>query len=637
MDADQQAILNDLLHNNPYTLLPVRSKSSSRLHRSSSSSFNATNTRVLTAVNTSKSTNLGQSMATEHLAAGAHTKPSVLLARDLYAEKLRSLHLERQLSSSRVALRRSQQKQHDLQLSAVRKRTQHSKSVWSLLDKAARQTQRNPPLALTHAVPNLSSERDPVELLRQSIQHLEHSASYSSNTTNTTNTTNTSNTSTTTNTTNTSNNGTIKYRPNVRNRPRSRKRRKKKTVNMKELPLSANVILPSPSSLALRKKKMVGESRGPKRNKKVEWEHDMTIETPTVPLPLPVYEDIEEPLPSKKLIPRSREMSYNVGGDHIWHTHYPGTKTKETMTAAAVPKTTYAPIMQTNRDPFLSTVGAMQTMEERSTARDARHDTEDRGNEDYCDGDGDEYNSSNMLLPQNDTTPTPSVSSQRAPTTRVRNTPLLDDPYNQFALEIKHAARKRRRLLMEILGTMEYQFEDMEMKERKEHPTPPHPTAMAANGTDLILSEVPLTSITLTRFDLKKIMVKWRLGDSINIKNTLDRLCHRVCTTRRGQPIVDGRLLLSAMRKMVGSTYKQAKQIFVLKKSIAKKVPIMLQPQPLLPGSKLDQRREYQIPPRNYPVRNRNRTRWDYDEVDAVSMFIVPISERPEKVSSRRY
>ena len=145
-----------------------------------------------------------------------------------------------------------------------------------------------------------------------------------------------------------------------------------------------------------------------------------------------------------------------------------------------------------------------------------------------------------------------------------------------------------------------------------------------------------MTSITLTRFDLKKIMVKWRLGDSINIKNTLDRLCHRVCTTKRGKPLVDGRLLLSAMRKMVGSTYKQAKEIFALKKSIAKKVPILLQPQPLLPGSKLDQRREYQIPPRNYPVRNRSRTRWDYDEVDAVSMFIVPISERPEKVSSRR-
>jgi hypothetical protein len=202
VDDDQQAILNDLLHNNPYNTLPVRSKSSSRLHRSSSSSFNATNTRVLTAVNTSKSTsNLGQSMATEHLAAGAHTKPSVLLARDLYAEKLRSMHLERQLSSSRVALRRSQQKQHDLQLSAVRKRTQHSKSVWSLLDKAARQTQRNPPLALTHAVPNLSSERDPVELLRQSIQHLEHSASYSSNTSNTSTTSDTSDTSDTTTTT----------------------------------------------------------------------------------------------------------------------------------------------------------------------------------------------------------------------------------------------------------------------------------------------------------------------------------------------------------------------------------------------------------------------------------------------------
>ena len=129
----------------------------------------------------------------------------------------------------------------------------------------------------------------------------------------------------------------------------------------------------------------------------------MTIETPTVPVPLPVYEEIEEPLPPKKLIPRTREMSYNVGGDHIWHTHYPGSKTKQTLTAAAVPKTTYAPIMQTNRgDQFLSTVGAMQTMEERSTARDARNDSEDRGNEDYSNGD--EYNS-NMLLPQHDTPP----------------------------------------------------------------------------------------------------------------------------------------------------------------------------------------------------------------------------------------
>ena len=108
-------------------------------------------------------------MATDNLAAGVHTSttPSILLAKDLYAEKLRSMNLERQLSSSRVALRRSQQNERDLKLSAVRKRSQHSKSVWKILDQASKQTLRNPPLALANSVPNLLNTRDPISLLRR--------------------------------------------------------------------------------------------------------------------------------------------------------------------------------------------------------------------------------------------------------------------------------------------------------------------------------------------------------------------------------------------------------------------------------------------------------------------------------------
>ena len=55
-----------------------------------------------------------------------------------------------------------------------------------------------------------------------------------------------------------------------------------------------------------------------------------------------------------------------------------------------------------------------------------------------------------------------------------------------------------------------------------------------------------------------------------------------------------------------------------------------MQPASILPGSKLDRRKKYEIPTQNQPVKDRSRNRWDNDEFDATSMYIVPILDRPE-------
>ena len=90
-----------------------------------------------------------QELSVDNLVAGAHAHPSILLAKDLYAEKLRSMRLQRELSSSRVKLRKSMQREKDARRAAVKKRNQAAKSVWALLERASKSTQRMPPLALS--------------------------------------------------------------------------------------------------------------------------------------------------------------------------------------------------------------------------------------------------------------------------------------------------------------------------------------------------------------------------------------------------------------------------------------------------------------------------------------------------------
>jgi hypothetical protein len=625
---DHSAILNDLLgtttdhyanllHALPTVArVPSRKKTFKEKSRSSNNLFNMKTIKASTKSKSSK-----QLLSTATLAAGAHAQsaPNFKMAKDLYAEKLRTMRLERELSSSRVALRRSQQKEKDLRRSAVRKRQQHSKSIWTLLHKAARQTQRNPPLALAHSVPNLLMERDPVEMLRRVDQSVVEKSVDGEVSTGVDHQT---------------------YEPSKGYK--ERKQRKKK-LNLSTVPLSTNVILQSPSYMSLRRMGLTdigsgasnNNATGPKRKKKMGWETEMIKDVPDVPLPLPMYEELVTERP--KIIPRTREMSYGVGGDGPWHSNYPGSKTLQLMKSGKTDdKEEDDDMLQIKEDPFLSTIGSMQTIDEGKVSSNEKLEkiwlsggTGINGDKDGEEVEGDvvELDSSNMMFPGEE-------GGKRSKKTWVqtqhRNQPLLQDPYDQFAHEVKIAARKRRRLIMEILGAMEYQFDQFELIQRKKLNENGSNSSDSRSNDLSFFSNIPLTSIRISRPALEKMMKEWRLGDSINVKNTIDRLCHRVCTTHQGQPFIDGRLLLSSMRKISGNNFSEAKQIYTLKQSIKKKLPIMMQPASILPGSKLDRRKKYEIPTQNYPVKDRSRNRWDNDEFDATSMYIVPILGRPE-------
>ena len=64
-----------------------------------------------------------------------------------------------------------------------------------------------------------------------------------------------------------------------------------------------------------------------------------------------------------------------------------------------------------------------------------------------------------------------------------------------------------------------------------------------------------------------------------------------------------------------------------LTQSIKKAPNVMAQAPPTLPGSKLDRSKTYRVP--EYTKRTRrSRRRWDSDEFDATSLYIVPILGR---------
>ena len=666
---------NDLLLHLPKVAIPKKLKRSATVN----------GIRTFTKVSSNQH-NAPQDMATDNLAAGVHTSttPSILLAKDLYAEKLRSMNLERQLSSSRVALRRSQQNERDLKLSAVRKRSQHSKSVWKILDQASKQTLRNPPLALANSVPNLLNTRDPISLLRRAKPILS------------------------TNTNDEANEEDLlllpKYVPQQNHTKRtgstfkknkrtkaaaasSRRRRRmfeeSNELNETEALLQTNVILQSPSSMKLRQQQKMNNSRGPKTKSKAIWE---THDAPRIPEPLPTYvEELisERPIEieingegkttdrhgnrnsngkdgnvsrrkttreENTIINQPRETSLGVGDDGPWSKHYPGSKTKTLLELPGyVPKIKDSKPLQLMSS-FLSTIGELQTIQEPPGKKEDMDD-------EYSGDDREEIDSSTMMLSNdeynnngnnnngnshnNDTDSNTTINSisntkkKRRKRRKRYRTPLLQDPYEQFAIELKEAGRKRRRLLQEMLGSLEYEINRLEEKEKKTiqkmQMKIKNQNSTYTLMNDHVLDVVPLTAIHLTRKHLQQIMIHWRLGDSLNINNCLNRLCHRV-PAYQSKPLIDGRSLLSAMRIMVGSTNAtSAKDIYQLKKIIKKEIPYMQRGDaPLLPGSKLDQRKEYVLPKHTLPnAFKRSKTRWDNDSFDATSMFIVPISDRP--------
>ena len=240
------------------------------------------------------------------------------------------------------------------------------------------------------------------------------------------------------------------------------------------------------------------------------------------------------------------------------------------------------------------------------------------------------------------------LSRTRTRTRRVRNQPLLENPYDMFACEIKEAGRKKRQLLMEILGSFEHDLNEIEKKiEREENNTSRKNPRMISSSSfttlvreedEALFADVPSTSIILTRAELQQMMSNFQLERStdgfsfLNIQNTMNRLIQRIPTYRGGQPRIDGRRLLLSLRNMVGVTYPEAKNIHALKKALVRPIPLMARAPPALPGSKLDRKKEYQVPQRSMPRKDRSKRRWDNDDFDATSLFIVPILARPSSM-----
>ena len=665
MDATQ--ILNELLSVEANAILQSLPKvirplsSSSKKGRKEKAAIAGNDVNTFTAIRTSSSQATlshthqlyPQQIAMGNLAAGVHTtstKPSILLARDLYAEKLRAMHLTRELASSRIALRRSQQKERDLKLSAVRKRSQHTKSVWSLIDQASRQTLRNPPLALSNSVPNLTLERDPLTLLRRAKNMIENDNQRIDEKKSSEDLFNMY----------------VPHRKGVDRRATTTGRRKKRKGSKQqrqrrraslttELPLQTNVILKSPSSMALRRQQMFQEMMIPKASRKVTlWEQGISTEIrPMIPAALPTYEDLisRRPLENDiddidqeeiedrrsnntvRVVARPRQMAHGVRESKPFAHGYPGSHTKSTWKKKDA-NMNEKEILRSSSSSFLSTVGELQTIEEPSGNKEEsnnEHDEEPEGADSTISIRSNTNIDSGDALAQMDYFDDMDEIDESVTTTRRRKRwrqPILQDPYEQFATEVKDAGRRRRRLLQEILGSMEVEINVIEMKQKKKN------RRSNSNKDDAILSQVfsivPSTLIILSRNNLVRIMSEWRLGSALDVENCVNRLCNRV-PVHHGQPMVEGRTLLFAMRKMVGSTHMMnAIDVWKLKKSLKVLPELMARTAPLLPGSKLDRRIDYTPPDHARPERtSKSKRRWDNDAFDATSMFIVPILDRP--------
>ena len=616
-----------------------------------------------------------QGLAVENLVAGAHTHPSILLAKDLYAEKLRSMRLQRELSSSRVALRRSQQKAADAQRSAAQLRRQASKSVWSLINRAARRTQRMPPLDLSESAPRLAGERAPVALIRAAASNptLDVPAEILADTI-----------APSTNNTLIHAAG-IKRFSTLKSEGKLGLRREwhRRKQNSDDLPTRATLILSSPSSTALKWKRR-------RRRREVEW--DVQRDMPQVPQPLPVFDELMSrpasggsgiaganggdagsttssrsgrgggrrvrpstaPLSRRhnasrvaSVVPQARDCAQSVNGAGPWPGGaFPGQASKQAMGKLALPK-----------DGAVGAGAAAEQREEEAGAAlretrflgkvgDSALEFVNAGASSSADGD-------NYSLPSSSLTTRGRFAARAA--------------YDVFASMVKAAARQRRRLLSVVLGSIhlaidrkleavaeqadaEYRADGGSHGNRK---LPDDGGAVAALGSDQALAahvaqalatvkqskpELSTTAVAAVkaaasarnlfvgRDTLDEMVSSWRLGDSLRV-DAVDRLCAAL-PRQQGAVRIDLRELEGAMRLVVGNVHKGgAKSIVALTQSIKKTPDLMTQAPPMLPGSKLDRGKTYRVP--KYTKRTRlSRRRWDSDEFDATSLYIVPILGR---------
>ncbi len=592
-----------------------------------------------------------QELSVDNLVAGAHAHPSILLAKDLYAEKLRSMRLQRELSSSRVKLRKSMQREKDARRAAVKKRNQAAKSVWALLERASKSTQRMPPLALSQSVPQLLHERDPVMTLRTAATAVASSASLL----------------------NAQAGGvmpryrSLKEEGKLALRQHGKQQQKgPKTAN--DLPLRTALILRSPSARMQLKNSRRPAGRSSDRSRRdTEW--DTWTEVPSVPLPLPVYEQSRSrqpperfssssssssmgaprpstaPLGGEKLSAKgARDCALRVGGAGPWANSFPGQQTKDALGLSATQTQNLESNLITknkknssHRSEYLELVGdsAVEYVNAASL-----NDGED-GSDDFDAKDGD------ILAGMKNRGLDAKTRAARA--------------YFDFCLEVKTAARARRRLLSAVLGSLHVTIdrEAQEAQRRRgiedtsgtfERAMGDERLATAGHGnvdiergardalnsvrptteedslvprSDLVTSS--LDSLIVDRSVVEKVVSSWRLQGALS-EDSLDRLCAQL-PVRNGERRIDLCALERAMRTSVGprGTIAPRKILALLQ---PKPKSIMSLAPPKLPGSKLDRKKSYRLPSHALTVK-RSRRRWDADSFDATSLYILPLAAPP--------
>jgi hypothetical protein len=230
--------------------------------------------------------------------------------------------------------------------------------------------------------------------------------------------------------------------------------------------------------------------------------------------------------------------------------------------------------------------------------------------------------------------------------------------YFDFCLEVKGAARARRRLLSVVLGSLQLaidrQVQEIRLREAAEGGKDrPERTllqdSVARGGSADVeraaqnaLDTVPSTTEQIELTDsspassssspievgpdvVKKLISSWRLQGALP-KDSLDRLCEQL-PMRNGVCRIDLRALERALRTSIGPRgLKDSRKIVALVQPKPK--PIMSLEPPKLPGSKLEFSKKYRPPSHALQVK-RSRRRWDADSFDATSLFILPLNAPP--------
>jgi hypothetical protein len=624
-----------------------------------------------------------QELSVESLIAGAHTHPSILLAKDLYAEKLRSMRLQRELSSSRVQLRKSLQREKDARRSAVQKRNQAAKSVWNLLEQASKRTQRMPPLTLSQSVPQLARERDPVMTLRAAVTTASPPPSASA--------------------LNAQAGGVMPRYKSLKEEGKLGLRRQWHARvgggNMhrqhlhhhhqqqqridNDLPLRTALILRSPSARTrLKNRRRPVDIHSERRRRDTDW--DTWTKVPSVPLPLPVYEQLHSrqlsggsllsssssshssssagtarpstaPSGGGELLNKgTRDCALRVGGAGPWANSFPGQRTKDALGLSAPQSTNNKPETKartkTNTKSswsfgYLELVGdsAVEYVGAPSLDGDDDSGRGGSGAGDFDPADVDIF----------------AGMKNRGLDTKTR----AARAYFDFCLDVKTAARARRRLLSVVLGSMHIAIDREAQEARRGQEAEDTRDAFGSalreeevgkggdgdgnvdiergardalnsvRPTTEEFSLVPSRDPAVSSFDplivdrgvIEKLVSSWRLQGALP-KDSLDRLCGQL-PVRRGERQIDLRALERAMRASVGPRgATDPRKIVALVQPKPK--PIMALAPPKLPGSKLDRSKTYRPPSHALEVK-KSRWRWDADSFDATSLYILPLAAPP--------